>query len=480
VYLVISLLVLMASAMLFRRAGGTLSPTKLNMVTFTFYTLIGTMFLGATAVLLGVAITGDLELLRDNSVIVLGWAAVMYAMIAVPVGMLLVCPFQTRSSLRRLIDRYRRRPVEPVFVRGDRYIRAVLKGATVVSAIALAYTFWALPDVPLVSVFRGESDAGVLALQRAASRLSQEQGALTSLLNSVIEMQLGYLQILAVAAFFYWRHSRLRADLRWFVIALVLAILSVTYNISKAPLLIFMVNFMVVITAATKRVRLLAVLGTVAIGSALIVLMYVYYRNALADGRSVFSQWTSVVFGRVASGNLISFYYCLDIFPRVFPHIGFASTGRLVHEVLHLPFSKDYGLIVMNYIDPEGVARGEAGHATAVFLGEAWANFGWAGLLAGPLLVGAFIQTIHLWFLKSRKSPLHLGLYGYVLNSFTLTSGITGFYYPAGLFQLGVFTSTLVGLALLLRALLTRKRPILPHRESPGVPMAATGSDATC
>ena len=156
----------MASAMLFRRAGGTLSLTKLNMVTFTFYIMIGTMFLGSTAVLLGVAITGHLEMLRDDRVLLLGWAAVMYAMIAVPVGMLLVAPFRTRSSLPKLIEGYRRRPVAPVFGRGDHYMKAVLKSATLVSAMALLYVFWTLPEIPLFNGFRGESDASVLALQR--------------------------------------------------------------------------------------------------------------------------------------------------------------------------------------------------------------------------------------------------------------------------------------------------------------------------
>jgi hypothetical protein len=483
VYIVIALIVLMASALLFRRAGGSLSLTKLNMVTFTFYTMVGSMFLGSTAIVTGILAIGHLEKLQDQRVFSVGWAAVMYAMIAVPVGMLVVRPFITRLSARQRIDRYRGRPVEPLFVTGDRYLTVVLKAATAVSAVALLYTLWALPDVPLFNVLRGESDTGVLQLQRAAARLGQGQGPLMSFITSLIELHVSYLHVLTVAAFFYWRQSRLPADRRWFAIALLLTLLSVTYNIAKAPLMIFIVNFMVVITATTRRVRLFTVLGTVGIGTVLMVTMYVYYRDALAGGeRGVLGVWADVVLSRIAAGNLISFYYCLDLFPSAFPHIGFSSTGRLVHQLLQLPYSQDYGLIVMNYIDSEGVASGAAGHATAVFLGEAWANFGWVGLFAGPLVVGGFIQTVHLWFLKSRKSPLHLGLYGSTLGSFTLTSGLTAFYYPAGLVQLGVFSWALVGLAILLRAGLTRRRSPVPARAPTGVLAPATpgGTDATC
>lgn len=458
-YIIVSLIVLALSALLFKKAGGSLSLTKLNMVTFTFYTMVGSMFLGATGIVSGLLTIGHLQLVRDDRVFVLGWAAVMYAMIAVPLAMLMVRPIMARSSAPWLVDAYRNRPIEPMFDDGDRYLTVVLKAAVLVSAVALLYTFWALPNVPLFSVFRGESDTEVLQLQRASARLSHDIGPLTSFVASVIELQIGYLQVLTVAFFFYWQKSRLRSDRGWFVFSLVLTALSVTFNITKAPLMLFLVNFLVVVTASTRRVGLFKVLGSVILGTAVVVTMYVFYRNALADGqRDLFGVWMDVVTSRIAAGNLISLYYCLDIFPGVFSHIGFASTGRMLHEWLNLPFSQDYGMIVMNYIDPLGVDGGAAGHATAVFLGEAWANFGWTGLIAGPFLVGGFIQTIHLWFVSSRKSPLLLGLYGATLGSFTLTSGLIGFYYPAGFLQLVVFSLALVGVAAMLRSFLATSK----------------------
>jgi hypothetical protein len=231
-------------------------------------------------------------------------------------------------------------------------------------------------------------------------------------------------------------------------------ILSLTYNITKGPFVMFLAAMMIAIVITRGVVSKGTLVFTPVIGSVVVVAMYVFYRDVMANGdRTLLSVWLDVVTGRIATGNLLSFYYVLDIFPRLVPHLGFSSTGRLIHEFAGLPFSADYGIIAMSHWDPIRVADGTAGHMTSVFLSEAWANFGWIGLVVAPWLVGWIIQTCHLWFIASRKTPLHIGLYVYVTVNFPLTSGFIPFYYPAWLVQLAMVAIVFVGIARVLTAL---------------------------
>jgi hypothetical protein len=342
-------------------------------------------------------------------------------------------------------------PVEPFFERTDVAMRVSLLIGIMLAIGALLYTWRHLPEVPLLSVVRGQRDPTALAIARTTSRLPISE---RPFFVSALEMFIVFLQMIALAAYCYWQRWRRTSDLAFFAVALVVTVLSLTYNISKAPLMYFLTGMMIAIVATRGSVSRW-VLGAIGgVGLMIAIAMYVLYRNALAEGEiGLASVAYNLIAGRLATGQLLSFFVALDIFPRVQPHLWFSSTGRLIHEVLGLPFAQDYGLQLMAYIDPDGVRDGTAGHATSIFLGEAWANFGWLGLTLFPPLVGFLIQSVHMWFVRARKTPLHVGLYAYMAFTFTLTSGVQMFYYPAWLVQVLMVTLLFVGLATLIRLL---------------------------
>ncbi len=94
---------------------------------------------------------------------------------------------------------------------------------------------------------------------------------------------------------------------------------------------------------------------------------------------------------------------------------------------------------------------GIAGVVNSLFIGEAWANFGIYGVLIAPLYVGFLIQSLYLFFLKSKKTPFLLALF----VSFSIKGAITGgfndyFYNVNFIFLLFVFLS-IYGVAFLIK-----------------------------
>lgn len=449
-YAVAAVVILGLSASLYGRVT-SLAVTRLNMASFVFYLMIGSSFIGATTVLYGLGDQSHLSRLSDDSIRLTVWYAVMWAMLTIPVGMRLANAVFLRRNGTRAVKEYLDRSMTTCFEWSDQSMKLALYGASVIAIASLIYNLRELEGVPLLSVLAGERDVTTLALQRASSRISVQHDSRWLL---IIEMYSSLTQLLAYVAYSYWTLSRRRSDAFWCLIMFVAAVVSLTYNLSKASLMVFIAGLVIVMAQAMGRAAKLR-LTAISISCCVVLFyMYSFYRDVRVDtfGEAFTYTWFNILGQRLAWGNLMPFYYSLDIFPKVIPHLGLSSTGRLIHEWLQLPYYADTGFQVMQYWDPVGVKEGGAGHASALFLSEAWANFGFWGIVIAPVFVGFMIQGIHVWFLRARKTPLHVGLYAYVTTLFPIINGFQGFYYPEGLLQLAFVVATWVVAGLILRS----------------------------
>jgi len=465
-YVILAIPVLLLSMALWRRAAGTLSVRHLNMSTYPFYILLVTSFFGATLTVQGIVEQRDLAYLYDPTVLPLGWALVMYMMVMVPIGMILANATFGFDDAPGEIAEYQRRPIEPVLRWGETAMKAALFVALCLAVVALIFTWRTLDVVPLFNVLRGERDATLIAGFRQGARLNIAE---RPFFVSLLELFIGFTQVVALAVFAYWWKSRQRRDGIFLALAMLITVIALSYNATKTPILLFLSGLLVVMVAVRGSVPRWVVGAMTIAGIAGAVAMYVVLRAALGDGTiGLDTVVYNVVVGRIATGQLVPYFLALDIFPRSLPFIGFGSTGRLIHELLGLPVVENYGLAIMAVFDPDGVQAGTTGHATTIFMGEAWANFGWIGVLGAPLLVGWVIQAFHLAFVRARKTPLALGLYGYIAFNFTITSGIQGFYYPAWLIQLISVTAFVLVIAFAVRAIFLTSLSQRPHDDAAG------------
>src|SRR6056297_1674105 len=110
-YVLVSVIVLAISALLFRRVAGSLSPTRINMISWIFYfQLLAQSLIGSVLAVNGWDDHYILGRVQPQARLY-GWMAVQYTMIAMPLGMLLVLYHNGLRSNRRLFERYTLQPV---------------------------------------------------------------------------------------------------------------------------------------------------------------------------------------------------------------------------------------------------------------------------------------------------------------------------------------------------------------------------------
>ena len=102
----------------------------------------------------------------------------------------------------------------------------------------------------------------------------------------------------------------------------------------------------------------------------------------------------------------------------------------------------------MELYNPAAVENGTAGVMSTVFIGEAYANFGYAGVIIAPIIVGIIFSAILCVYIKSNKTPLNIVLYLECFITFTtvLNAGFVDFFYNVQFF---VILIVIFGLKLL-------------------------------
>lgn len=100
--------------------------------------------------------------------------------------------------------------------------------------------------------------------------------------------------------------------------------------------------------------------------------------------------------------------------------------------------------VLVQVYNPRGIEAGTAGGINTLFMGEAWANFGWIGFLIAPIVVGTVVQFIHNLLVSLPKTPLSVGLMGYYMFRLGITGGFVGFVWNATWLVLAVIV--MVGL----------------------------------
>lgn len=103
--------------------------------------------------------------------------------------------------------------------------------------------------------------------------------------------------------------------------------------------------------------------------------------------------------------------------------------SHLLSEILNLDYSDRSARLIMEYVNPAGIEEGAAGVVNALFIGEAWANWGIVGILLSPIYVGFIIQTLYLFILSSPKTPFFIALFVFYSFNSSITGGINDYIY---------------------------------------------------
>ncbi len=443
----------MASYYLFKKASGSLDIRHLNMCSYIFYILLAFTFIGSVQLLYGVS-ANEGVVPQDSTIRLYGWMGVMYTMIMVPIGMLIASFVLNVKSMKVLLIKYQSASLETYFSYNKRSFKYALYFFSCLSILAVIYAIASSPHVPLLNLLYGSSDYTLMHQQRNVTRLGVTGHRW---LTVYLMMQMSFTQIFAYAAYSYWKMEREYKDLTWFWCMTFLSAIFLMWDMSKGRVLFFLMGLVIILINTDRRkIKKKVLLFWLLIWFFLTGLLQIYFHGvSFGESHGVLTilkvGWAAFK-SRILVTQISGFYHCLDIFPSAFPFLGFSTTGRLIHEVLGLNYLPDYGTIVRYFTNPLAAFEGGYGHYTTFFMGEAWSNFGLIGILIAPLWVGFFIQTFNIFFLKSKKTPLHIAFYAMFTITFPILTSFRGFYYPVWVLQYAFMIFILLFVASMLKS----------------------------
>jgi hypothetical protein len=433
--IIATVIVLVCSILLYRKAAGEMSPKRINMLSYSFYLLT------AHTVVVSVVAIVDVPfwfydpivhgpLIGGQAIRIKVWLMVMWALLGIPLGALLLNVWLRVRGMRRLVLGYRTSSPEigPQISEEGLFTTFVITGAAL--AIFIGYRILTHGNLPILNILMS-GDVVDTQFLRAQSNLTEES-KLAEIFSSIFNY--GGIHWMSYTAYAVALTS---GKPKWWVlfsILLVVSILFVIYTTTITPTLVYLIGFVVIRSLMGKR----PVKGYEAlVVSMLLVRMFVLFKGSEGSFGEVLRN---NVFGRIMMGQMVGLYRAVEVFPQHVDFIWFSSTANALHNILGLPTSPSYGIVTMSFYNPLGVAAGTAGHMTTIFMGEAWANFSYVGVVIAPLWVGMFVQGINLAFLSRRKSAVAIGLYAYLTTVFAYSTDFQSFYYPFGLllFVLGI------------------------------------------
>lgn len=426
---VLSILILISSAYLYRVASG--EPIwQLNMLSYSFYIILIFSFISSIIIVLDVTflgfsaqniphIYGDF----DNRLHV--WGMVMWMFVGIPLGAIAVnIIFSLSLGIDQKMKNFRSSCLDIGWNYTDRSLYGIVFIASVL--LVLLFVITMPKEIPFFHVLGGGDVVEAQIIRRNFS-FGFDNKLLKSLFNS------GTLAFLSLIAFIMSLQTR---HLKWWILFiaqfLVVTCLSILSGV-VGHILFYLVSLAFCRSMIGGKFIKFHELFLVCL---LLPGLFILFKSAAG---SLWDVLTNAVFFRVLS-HLLGTYYSLQVFPGLHDFLFFSSSGRWINEVLTGTSSESYGIIMMNFYDPAGVAAGHAGHLTSIFLAEAWANFGIFGIIIAPLWVGFFVQLVHRFFIGQKKSIISVALYSYLATIFGYVSDFIGFYYPVGtiLFILGV------------------------------------------
>ncbi len=427
-FLLVSFGVLILSTFLFKKAAGTLSLEKLNMISYIFYfNIIIQSFIGVNLGILYLDNHYLISRLQDFDLRFKVWLAVLYVMITLPLGMLIVNNiFNVQPS--KLFHRYLKKPLQPVLSKKDNYVLLVFYGVAIISIGSVVYTYAYLNSIPLISLFAGADSVELSKLRISASRNFQGNEYIRNIFG------LGLAPILAYISYAYYQLFRDLRSLITFVVLFINAVLILLYSLAKGPVVMFLIGFLFIVVLVKGKIDIKKLVNY---GLLAVIIILFMYRYIMGTPVSALLNYNTGPVGRIILTQIAPLYYHFYLFPSQYGFLWGASFPPLILSVFgadHIRSSR----LVMEYINPAGVAAGTAGVANTLFIGEAYANFALYGLLLSPFIVGFIIQLSYIIIQKMPKNPIWVGLLCYLSYSWPVTGGFVDFLYNPGLIIIGI------------------------------------------
>ncbi len=249
-----------------------------------------------------------------------------------------------------------------------------------------------------------------------------------------------FLPMLSMVGLGMYLATRSRKWLIHFMVSAVLTFFFSALSLAKAPPLIFLVMCGTYwFLARGSRIPVWGLVLVLAVGA----IFPIYVANATAGNSApevsdVLATMQDLLFRRFLYLNAELLYYHFDIFPASH-HFLWGQSIRLFSWI-----SAQQEFLLPNYVYldvwgnlPEAL---DSGWANTVFLGGLWADFGWLGVLIGPVLIGYCLQKLQNFILRLGKNVIGVACHVILLTAAAYISMNSA----TGLAFLGIIVCTYV------------------------------------
>lgn len=419
----------LGALILYYKAAGTLNLGKINIISgFGLLFLIQT-FTGICLIILGYDKHYTLNRLIDRErTIEITFVCIMLTALFMPLVMI---AFEKIFRLKPRIEyiAYLKKRLQ---VQNENYVYKFISVCTIIAVTLMIVWFVKIGYIPAIKIFFASTDFD-FALER--QRISG-----TYLLHPYISniFILAWIPLLSYVAFAYMLIKREKKWYKLFGILFIASILVKTYNFAKSPIVYHMAVFLIIYLYYKGGInwKLLMTFTIVGIGTLAVMYWGTGYEGNFIDlyngpiGRSIFSQL----------GALMCVF---DAFPRFFGFLhGRSLSGPLLPLIGLSPEEHiRSGKLMMDFYGSEGVYEGKAGVLNSFFAGEAYANYGWTGVVCAEIWISFLLVMCFILMIKLKKTPITVTFFSVMTLKMVMASqgGFFDFVFSVDFIFTGLF-----------------------------------------
>lgn len=304
--------------------------------------------------------------------------------------------------------------------------------------LSILYTLWKAPVIPILEVALGNSEYSPGELRIMAQR---EFGG-NVLIRNIFAIALT--PLLSLIAYVYAVRT---GQVKWKLLYLSLfagAILINIYDLAKSPVFFYLIMFLLLslyIGVIRFTVRRLVLWGM--LGAAALISMYIVIQGVTDIGS--YLSYNSGPVGRLIFAQIAPTFLHFDLYGNILPFLN----GKSLPIITDL-FDMDQvrsARVVMETVFPEKVEAGTAGVLNTLFIAEAYANFGYLGVIVSTIYIAALVQILYIVLIRLPKNPVFLCLFIYFTINIprTLVGGFADFLFnPIWMLMTGLFVGILI------------------------------------
>jgi oligosaccharide repeat unit polymerase len=419
-YFIIWILVLGASVYFFRKAAGSLSLLKPNMISIIFYySFFISSYIGTLFIAIGIDDYYMINRLKHEEYRWIGFYVISFVMLLFPMVMFIVSKlagFDAEKEYKRFLEKR----IELPFKEKNEFF-FIFTCMAFISFAAIAYTLLKTPKIPILEILIGNGDLSPGELRVEAQR---------NFGGNYLIRNIFAIALTPLLSFIAYVYSVKTNQVKWKLLFLGLFAGSVIiniYDLAKSPIFFYFIMFLLLrlyvgrMKFTWKRLFLLGTAGAIVLVSMYIVI------QGVTDLQSYFSHNSGPI-GRLIFAQIAPTFLHLDIFGNSLPFLNGRSLPATIVEMFGMDQVRSARL-VMQIVFPEKIKEGTAGVLNTLFIAEAYANFGYMGILAGTIYVAVLVQILYISFIRLPKNPIFLSLFIYFTVNIprTLVGGFTDF-----------------------------------------------------